>query len=231
MGRILKLSDDSHVRPAQFENFADRPVNYFREIVQDPARSMKSSLADSNIALRIPISEKRKHAAEIERARLDGIEQGKAIGRESAQQELAPALELMQNYATMLAAERADLAARLESQLIALATQMAERILNAELSVNPELLAEIVKNAFRSLGEANQVTVRVHPKDLAILQERAQEVAQQLASSASLTLRPDDSLMRGDCLIDSDIGSLDAKLSTQLETLKQQLEISLGKNE
>ena len=107
MGRILKLSDDSHVRPAQFENFADRPVNYFREIVQDPARSMKSSLADSNIALRIPISEKRKHAAEIERARLDGIEQGKAIGRESAQQELAPALELMQNYATMLAAERA----------------------------------------------------------------------------------------------------------------------------
>ena len=82
--------------------------------------------------------------------RLDGIEQGKAIGRESAQQELAPALELMQNYATMLAAERADLAARLESQLIALATQMAERILNAELSVKPELLAEIVKNAFRS---------------------------------------------------------------------------------
>ena len=63
------------------------------------------------------------------------------------------------------------------------------------------------------------------------MQERAQEVAQQLASSASLTLRPDDSLMRGDCLIDSDIGSLDAKLSTQLETLKQQLEISLGKNE
>jgi flagellar assembly protein FliH len=231
MGRILRISDDSRLNPAQFENFSERPVNFFREIVHDQPKSLKTPLGESNFALRVPASEKRRHAADIERARLEGIEQGKAVGREAAQQELAPALELMQNYATMLAAERADLASHFESQLIALATQMAERILNVELSVKPELLSEIVKNAFRSLGEAKQVTVRVHPKDLALLKERAQEIAQHLASSAVLDIRPDDTLGRGDCLVDSDIGSLDARLHTQLETLKQQLEISLGKTE
>ncbi len=206
-------------------------MNYYREIVQDHSRPLKPSSTIPSVSLRIPESEKRRHAADVERARIEGIELGITQGREFAQQELSPALELIQNYATMLAAERADLTARFENQLVNLATQMASKILNAELSVKPELLANIVKNAFRSLGEARQVTVRVHPQDLSLLRERAEEIAESLLSSTSLDVRPDESLSRGDCIVDSDIGSLDARLATQLETLKHQLELSLGKTE
>ncbi len=230
MGRVLRLAEDTRIERARFENFSERPVNFFKEIVQEPIRTGRPSvLSNPNVALRLPESEKRKHAAEIEKARLEGIEQGKSFGREIAQKELMPALELMQQYATMLAAERADLSARFEEQLVSLASQMAEKILNAELNVKPEMLIGIVKNALRSVTEAKQVTLRVHPQDLELLRTKAEEIAAGLSSSAALDLRPDDTLRRGDCMVDSDIGSLDAKLSTQLTSLKQQLEMSLEK--
>ncbi len=212
MGRVLRLAEDIRLERARFENFSDRPVNFFKEIVQDPMRAARPSvLTNPNVALRLPESEKRKQAVEVEKARLEGIEQGKSLGREVAQRELMPALELMQQYATMLAAERADLSARFEEQLVSLATQMAEKILNAELNVKPEMLVGIVKNALRSVTEAKQVTLRVHPQDLELLRAKTEEIAAGLSSSAVLDLRPDDSLRRGDCLVDSDIGSLDAK--------------------
>lgn len=230
MGKVLRLADDAAITPAQFTRFTERPVNFFKEVVQDPARPVRpATLLGTNAALRVPESERKRHAAEVERARLEGIEQGKILGRDIAFRELSPALELMEQYAQMLIAERADLALRFEDQLVSLATQMAEKILNTELQIKPELLAGIVKNALRSIGEAKQVTVRVHPKDLEILRDKTSEIASTLPSSAVLDLRPDESLSRGDCLIDSDIGSLDARLATQLSTLKQQLEMSLEK--
>lgn len=230
MGRVLRLADDSQIERARFENFAERPVNFFKEIVQDHMRPARpSTLSSPNVALRLPESEKRKQAAELEKARLEGIENGKILGREIAQREFLPAIELMQQYATMLAAERADVSAKFEDQLVSLATQMAEKILNAELTVKPEMLAGIVKNALRSVTDAKQVTLRVHPQDLDLLKSKTEEIAASLSSSAVLDLRPDDTLKRGDCMVDSEIGSLDAKLATQLNSLKQQLEMSLEK--
>lgn len=230
MGRVLRLAEDAQLERARFENFSDRPVNFFKEIVQEPMRPVRPSILENpNAALRLPESERRRHAAEIEQARLEGIEKGKSVGREMAQRELMPALELMQQYATMLAAERADLSARFEEQLVSLATQMAEKILNAELNVKPEMLVGIVKNALRSMTEAKQVTLRVHPQDLDLIKKRTEEFAAFLSSSAVLDLRPDDTIVRGDCLVDSDLGSLDARLATQLTSLKQQLELSLEK--
>lgn len=230
MGRVLRLSDDSMVETAQFARFAERPVNFFKEVVQDPIRSTRTPVfGNPATALRLPESERRRQAAELEKVRLESIEQGKALGREIAQRELAPAIELLEQYAQMLVAERTDLAVRFEEQLVSLATQMAEKILHTELHIKPELLAGIVKNALRSIGEAKQVTVRVHPQDLELLRLKATEMATVLASSATIDLRPDDSLKRGDCMIDSDVGSLDARLATQLSSLKQQLEMSLEK--
>lgn len=228
MGRVLKIADESRVGPAQFTNFVERPVNYFREIVHDNIKQPRAASPGSDIALRMPESEKRRHAAEIERARLEGFEKGKVVGRDMAQQELTPAVELLQNYATMLAAERADVGARFEEQLVNLATRMAEKIINAEMSIRPELLADIVRGALKAVSDAKFVTVRVHPQDLKLLKERAMELASSLSSSSTLDLRPDEGIARGDCIVDTDIGSLDARLTTQLATLKQQLEVSLG---
>ena len=138
---------------------------------------------------------------------------------------------MLEQYALTLNAERKELAARFEEQLVMLASQMAEKILNAELSMKPALLANIVRAALKEISSATQVMIRVHPQDLALLKNRSQQLAEVLSGNSVLDFRPDETLARGDCLVDSDIGSLDARLTSQLKSLREQLESSMEKSE
>ncbi|MBK6909463.1 MAG: hypothetical protein IPK53_05115 [bacterium] len=230
MGRVLKLADDPRITPVRFESFSDRPVNYFREMVTDPSRAARAAQPPAlPQRMRDTESDKRKQNAELDRARAAAFNEGIARGRADAQSELSGAAQLLEQYGTMLQAERSEVAERFEAQLVSLATQMAAKILHAELSVKPDLLLGMVKNAMSMLGDAKQVTVRVSSRDLRMLQQHGEEVKAKLSTSAALEWRADDSLKPGDCMIDSDLGTLDARLDTQLESLKQQLEASLEK--
>ncbi|MBK6766419.1 MAG: hypothetical protein IPG71_08900 [bacterium] len=231
MGRILRLAEDERIAPARFENFSDRPVNYFREIVHDTQRQARPSGGRTTAPLvtRERDAEKRKLASEVEQARRLGVEEGAALGKQAALNELKPALQMLEEYAGMLSAERQELASRFEAQLVSLATQMTEKILQVEMAARPELLVGIVRAALSGVSEAKQVALRVHPQDIAMLRDKADSLAEMLSSSTALEFRPDESLKRGDCMIDSDVGSLDARLATQLVSLREQLEMSVEK--
>jgi len=228
MARVLKIADDSRITPARFSSFDERPVNYFKEVVTDPVRASRPTASFvSGAPPRASEAEKRKHTAELERSRATAFSEGIAQGRKDAEQELINALQLVQQYATILIAERAEVSSKFESQLVSLATQMAAKILTAELTVKPELLSGIVRNALGMLGDAKQVTVRVNPQDLRMLQQQAEDFRKALSSSATLEWRADETLPPGDCMVDSELGTLDARIATQLESLKQQIESSV----
>lgn len=230
MGRILRIAEEARVAPARFENFSERPVNYFREIVHDTPRPVRQGgLTVAPLVSREREAEKKKVASEVENARRLGVEEGIALGKQAALNELKPALQLLEEYASMLNAERHEIATRFEAQLVSLATQMTEKILHVEMAARPELLVGIVRAALSGVSDAKQVSLRVHPQDMAILRDKTSSLAEMLSSSASLEFRPDDTLKRGDCIIDSDVGSLDARLSTQLASLREQLEMSVEK--
>ncbi|MCB9365969.1 MAG: hypothetical protein H6508_02105 [Calditrichaeota bacterium] len=231
MGRVLRLADDRRVRPASFNNFDEKPVNYHRDIVCDPPRALKPVPLPGLRAIKETSLEQQRLTADVDAARQQGIIEGRALGQEDAVKELSSAFQLLEQYAKTLSAARSELAAKFESQLVTLATQMSEKILAAELSVKPELLTGIVRSALKEVSAANLVTIRVNPQDVTIVKQIAEQLKEILGSSSVLDFRPDETLKRGDCLVDSDIGSLDARLATQLAALREQLETSMEKGE
>ncbi len=231
MGRVLKRSEHQRIQPADFKRFSERPVNYFRDIVWEPPKAVRPALpvAQADAAHERAI-DRSKIASELEAARQQGIQEGRLLGRQDAQQELMSAFQLLEQYAQTLSAERAELASRFESQLVSLATQMAEKILFSELSIKPELLYNIVRAALKEISAARHVTIRVNPLDISHIRSHLGSLGESMSSAAVLEVRPDESLNRGDCLIDSDIGSLDARLATQLNALREQLETAMEKS-
>lgn len=231
MGRVLKRSEHQRIRPADFKRFSERPVNYFRDIVWEPPKMVRPVLPLAQAGtVHDRALDRSKIATELEAARQQGIQEGKLLGRQDAQQEMMSAFQLLEQYAQTLNAERAELASRFESQLVALATQMAEKILFSELSIKPELLYNVVRAALREISAARHVTIRVNPYDISHIRSHLGSLSESMSSAAVLDVRPDDSLHRGDCLIDSDIGSLDARLATQLNALREQLETAMEKS-
>lgn len=99
-----------------------------------------------------------------------------------------------------------------------LALLAAQHLVQAELTVKPERIAEIVEGLLARVRRAERAVVRVHPDDIAAL-TRWREQAQL----AHVELEADDSLARGGCVVRTPIGTLDASLETRIEALRTAL--------
>ena len=111
-----------------------------------------------------------------------------------------------------LAAELAELQQDMARTLAVTATHLARQIVRTELTTQPQLVASVATEALNTLLlSAQHITLRVHPDDHALV---AQGAAEGLAARGARLL-PDASLARGGCLVDSDIGVIDATLEAR----------------
>lgn len=105
--------------------------------------------------------------------------------------------------------ERARMAvlADAEATIGALAIAVAERILGEALDVQPERVRTVVSEALERVRRAKHVRVRVHPSDAAQLVDLEVEIVE------------DASVTRGGCVVESELGEVDARLEVRLDAL------------
>jgi flagellar assembly protein FliH len=92
------------------------------------------------------------------------------------------------------------------------ATQLARQIVRAELASQPVLITKIAQEAIDTLLlSAKHITLRVHPDDQPFVAQGAGEVL----AARGARLLADASMSRGGCVVESDIGVIDASLETR----------------
>jgi len=115
---------------------------------------------------------------------------------------------LTQSYGHELDALQQDMARALAVS----ATHVARQIVRSEIASRPELVATVAQEALDTLlMSARQVTVRVHPDDHPLV---VQGAAEALAARGARLLA-DASIARGGCLVESDIGVVDATVAAR----------------
>jgi type III secretion protein L len=162
------------------------------------------------------IAEAERDAAELraraqqdfQRAMEDGRRQGYESGINEAAQLLAEARAL-----------REKLIRETEPQLIKLALKVAVKIIGHELEHNKDEIAQIVGNALDTVRQQRDIIVRVHPDDLKNLEAAKPQLIARLGRAKDIDLRGDRNIKRGGCIIDTEIGTIDAQLDTQLEQI------------
>lgn len=155
-------------------------------------------------------------AAQLHAARQGGYQDGYRDG--------LVALEgFKQSYAAQVTAQVAHIASAFQQQLGALEQDLAQRlagvalslarqVVRSELSQRPQLVVDVAQEALGALlMSARHITVRVHPDDHALVAQGAQE----LIASRGARLLPDVQVTRGGCLVESDIGVIDATVETR----------------
>ncbi|WP_119157485.1 FliH/SctL family protein [Caldimonas tepidiphila] len=109
-------------------------------------------------------------------------------------------------------ARLAEVEHRLARALAGVATDIARQVVRGELATRPELIEAVAQEALATLARtARQVRVRVHPDDHALLVERAG--LDLAAHEARLTA--DASVSLGGCIVECDIGLVDASIETR----------------
>ena len=101
---------------------------------------------------------------------------------------------------------------------------IAESILKKELEKD-SIIFEVLKEAISKIVGANEVVVKLNPSDYEMLNEAHQKIYSE--TFKKIKYEATEGIERGGCLIESEIGNVDARMSSRINELKKHLENNL----
>ena len=155
-----------------------------------------------------------------------GRREGEEAGRSRAAAEMQPALERIGRSIAEMGALRARLRREAEQDLIRLALAIARRILRRELVVDPDALRGLVLSALEKLQAQEISRVRVHPAQAALVTE----CVRQATSGPAVEMVGAPGCEPGTVVFETERGSLDASVESQLREIERGLTDRLRKH-
>ena len=195
------------------------------KIVDDASADAQRLIEEAKERALALVDDSERRANEIgEEARRLGHEQGVGDGRAAAQAEMDEMLETMRGLVEMARAERHKIIEGAEHEIVRLAVAISERILNAHVDVQPNTVLEMTRAAIARLVGRETVTVRVNPVDIELMREHRERLM-SMNDIDNLRLIEDQRVDRGGVVIDTEAGTIDAKISTQLREVRRVLAV------
>ncbi|MDQ6943677.1 MAG: FliH/SctL family protein, partial [Candidatus Eremiobacteraeota bacterium] len=194
-------------------------------VLDEAALGAESLLADAHDRARALIEDAAARADAIAQdARRRGHDEGFHAGREAADAEMNDMLVTMRGLLEMARVERHKLIEEAEPELVRLAIGIAERVLHQQVALDRGVVVEMAKTAIARLIERDSVTVRVNPADLERMREHRDELV-ALGDIRNLRLLEDKRVDRGGVVVETEAGTIDARVSTQLDEARKILHI------
>jgi flagellar biosynthesis/type III secretory pathway protein FliH len=182
-----------------------QPLNDVRLLVQTPAQGWTDFLRE-------------REQAAYERGRQDG----KTALTQQLMQHQGEAGELQNGVLQSLTRAIPQVVRETENALIQLALDSAQKIV-AGLPITTEMVEAVVRETVRQVEGSAEITVLLHPDDLALLRLHHSPVLTGLPESGPLRFAGSSEVTRGGCLVQTRFGVIDARRETKLEQLRQTL--------
>jgi flagellar assembly protein FliH len=158
------------------------------------------------------------HVMNVEKQAFEqGYKEGERIGKQMGERMVSTAIQRYDRSVHELAALHRSLREAMEKEAVRLALAVAKKIVQREVSMDQDLIAALVSVALKRVQGQTAVTVRVSGHDHARLEASLQSL------SASVAVKEDPSLERGDFVLDSIQTHIDGRISGQIETIGRAL--------
>jgi flagellar assembly protein FliH len=168
--------------------------------------------------------------AEAEQIRENARNEGYAAGRADAIASLEPALAALTQAIADVNGARAEMAVELERRAVELGLGLARKVVAGALSIQPELVVEVVTGVLRGIVDRERVTVLVNPADLDIVREAMDGLRDSLGGMDHCVVEAERRVGRGGCLVHTSVGEIDATVETKLERAGEVVAAALGRS-
>lgn len=106
---------------------------------------------------------------------------------------------------------------------------IAEKIIHREVEFAP-ILPNILKESLKKVIGANKIIVKLNPGELEMIEADSENLLSK-SSLTNLSFEADDRIQKGGCLVLSEIGNVDARVSAQLSEIEKSLEAKYKQTE
>ena len=224
--RIIKAAEDTAF--AEVKRQTDQAAVIKADAENEAASIIEKAKAE---AAQIVAEANAQHDKIVSEARNEGFEQGSQEGFEKGSAEVDRLIERMHKILEAVMQRREEILQDTESQIVELVILMARKVIKI-LSENQKnvIMANTVA-ALRKVKTRGSVTLRVNIEDVKMTTEHADEFIKHVENVQGITVQEDSSVEKGGCIVETDFGAIDARISSQLTELENKiLEVSPVKN-
>jgi flagellar assembly protein FliH len=228
--RILKRKKEkneaSSLRPASFEEFCGKgksePYSQEERIIIE----LEKQINDLRIALE---RESKELPAKLQNAREQGLKEGllkgEAAGREEATKKYNAQLdELQKKFLDFCAAvenSKKSVFTNAYNLLLAFCCEFAKKIIQTEVSVNPEIILPVLQKALSYIADRERLVIRVAKDDVETVSGRKDFWIPVGEHLESIVIEADERIEKGGCIVESNSGVADARLGVRFDELKE----------
>lgn len=207
---VKKQTDEAQTIKAQAENEAQK-------IIAD-ARGQASQIQAKS---EIEKDEIKRNSYE------EGLKEGKKDGYDSGKEEVNRLIDRSHKILEAVLNRREQILNETEEQIIQLVLLMTRKVVKVMSENQKSVVMANVLSALKKVKARGDVTIRVNLEDVKLTTEHIKDFTEQVESVSGITVVEDSSVEKGGCIVETDFGAIDARISSQLSELESKiLEIS-----
>jgi flagellar assembly protein FliH len=152
-----------------------------------------------------------------EQAKDEGLEEARMVAEESASDKLKDALQTLNDAVV----ERKKIIKDAENEILRLSLKVAEQIIKSEVSLHRDVSLNIVSDAISRVSDREQVIIRVNREDLDNTKKYKDRIGDIVDGIKSLSIVEDASVEPGGCVVETNLGYVDARISTKIAAIEE----------
>jgi len=196
-----------------------------RQQAQDEATKI---LADAESRAAEIVAESRaKLDVQLKEGYDDGYKKGQEAGFREGNLEAQRLTDRLHTIIERMMDKRQEILAETEQQIVDLVLLMTRKIVKVISENQRNVVVSNVVQALRKVKGRGEVIIRVNLNDVAMTTQHIKDFLSAAENIKNITVVEDSTVDRGGCVIETDFGSIDAKIVSQLNEIEQRiLEVS-----
>jgi len=128
--------------------------------------------------------------------------------------------ELMQGTLQSLRQAVSQVIHDTENMVISLALEVARKLVS-DMPISASMVEAAVRDALSHVENSTQVTVRLHPSDLELLQSAGSPLLTSTDTANAFRFLSSVDVSRGGCMVETRFGTVDARRETKFDLIKK----------
>ncbi len=227
-----KIEDvnDFPLKKAQFQEF-DSPNGKKKILSEEEKRIIELEKQITQFDMRLKKQQENEKRA-VEDAYQKGKAEGLRLGAEKGSSDAASVynkniLEIQQSVASFLKKfedSKREIFSHSEHIILKLCLEISRKIISSEVATRQDVILNVTKKALSYMAEREKLVIRIAPDDLEILNEKRDFWEPVTEKLKNVTIEPDERVNKGGCIIESNSGTVDARLGIQIDEITDLIE-------
>ena len=165
------------------------------------------------------IDEVRTHAFQ------EGFAEGEKAGFEAGTKRVEPLIASFNQGLEKLKNIRQEIHQAIEKEVVQLALSIAKKIVCHEVKTSAETVVCVAREALSRVENPGKIKVKLNPSDLQFIQDTKSQFSHLLQNVDSVRFEAEDSIQSGGCVIETEMGDIDARIEKQFRAIEESFQI------